>query len=244
LHRFGAVLFIEKEGFLPLLERVKLAERFDLAIMSTKGMSNIASRKLIDSVCGEFQIPLLVLHDFDTAGFTILGTLSNSTARYEYQNQIRVIDLGLRLEDVYACNLESEACSSKRNMETTLHQYGATDEEIGFLNSERVELNAFPSADFVAWIESKLKKHGIKKILPEVTVMTEAYRRAVESMYLEEVIEDAEEDAACRAAKVPIPKGLDKRIRAMLKNDPSLAWDAAISKIAVTCPRLLYHLLC
>ena len=34
---FGAVLFIEKEGFLPLFEAVQLAERYDLAIMSTKG---------------------------------------------------------------------------------------------------------------------------------------------------------------------------------------------------------------
>ena len=32
---FGAVLFIEKEGFLPLFEKVQLAERYDLAIMST-----------------------------------------------------------------------------------------------------------------------------------------------------------------------------------------------------------------
>ena len=34
------MLFIEKEGFLPLFEAVHLAERYDLAIMSTKGMSN------------------------------------------------------------------------------------------------------------------------------------------------------------------------------------------------------------
>ena len=37
--RFGAILFIEKEGFMPLFEAVQLAERFDLAIMSTKGVS-------------------------------------------------------------------------------------------------------------------------------------------------------------------------------------------------------------
>ena len=38
-NRYGAILFIEKEGFMPLFEAVKLAERHDLAIMSTKGMS-------------------------------------------------------------------------------------------------------------------------------------------------------------------------------------------------------------
>src|SRR5260370_11276353 len=48
LNTFQAVLFIEKEGFLPLFEAVHLAERFDLAIMSTKGMSVTASRRLVD----------------------------------------------------------------------------------------------------------------------------------------------------------------------------------------------------
>jgi hypothetical protein len=52
---FGAVLFIEKEGFFPLFEHVKLAERFDIAIMSTKGMSNTAARRLVEKLCGHFR---------------------------------------------------------------------------------------------------------------------------------------------------------------------------------------------
>jgi hypothetical protein len=38
------VLFIEKEGFMPLFERVHLAERYEIADMSTKGMSVTAAR--------------------------------------------------------------------------------------------------------------------------------------------------------------------------------------------------------
>jgi hypothetical protein len=37
--RYGAVLFLEKEGFTQILEAARIAERYDLAIMSTKGMS-------------------------------------------------------------------------------------------------------------------------------------------------------------------------------------------------------------
>jgi hypothetical protein len=33
---FSALLFVEKEGFMPLLKAARLAERFDIAIMSTK----------------------------------------------------------------------------------------------------------------------------------------------------------------------------------------------------------------
>jgi hypothetical protein len=42
---FGAVLFIEKEGFAPLLQAARIAEKFDVAVMSTKGMSVVASRR-------------------------------------------------------------------------------------------------------------------------------------------------------------------------------------------------------
>lgn len=76
---FGAVLFIEKEGFLPLFKKVRLAERYDLAVMPTKGMSSTAARTLIDNICKK-QVPLLALHDFDKAGLSIAGTLKRSTA--------------------------------------------------------------------------------------------------------------------------------------------------------------------
>ena len=48
-NRYNAVLFVEKEGFAPLLKRARIAERFDLAVMSTKGMSTTAARMLLDT---------------------------------------------------------------------------------------------------------------------------------------------------------------------------------------------------
>ena len=44
-HRYSTVLFIEKEGFDPLLQAARIAERFDVAMMSTKGMSTTAARR-------------------------------------------------------------------------------------------------------------------------------------------------------------------------------------------------------
>ena len=42
--RYRTVLFIEKEGFEPLLDRARIRERFDCAILSTKGTSAVAAR--------------------------------------------------------------------------------------------------------------------------------------------------------------------------------------------------------
>lgn len=49
-HRFDTILFVEKEGFGPLFNAVHLAARYDLGIMSTKGMSVTAARLLIDQL--------------------------------------------------------------------------------------------------------------------------------------------------------------------------------------------------
>ena len=108
-HRYGAIMFIEKEGFMPLFEAVHLAERYDLAIMSTKGMSVTASRELIDTLCHRHSIPLLVFHDFDKSGFSIAGTLKRSTRRYSFGGGIQVIDAGMRLGDIDG--LPSEAAT-------------------------------------------------------------------------------------------------------------------------------------
>ena len=186
-NRFNAVLFIEKEGFLPLFENVQLAERYDLAIMSTKGMSVTASRLLVDRMCGEHRIPLLVLHDFDKSGFSILGSLRRSNDRYRFTNKIKVIDLGLRLEDVQQNELESESVTvnGNRKFRENLARNGATQEEIAFLaGGQRVELNAMTAAQLVAWIEEKLAEHSIKKVIPGSKVLAQAYRGAIKAEFV------------------------------------------------------------
>ena len=87
---------------------VRLAERYDIAVMSTKGMSVVAARMLVDELCGRHGIPLLALHDFDKAGFSILGSLRRDNRRYHFRHRVEVIDLGLRLADTEACGLEAE----------------------------------------------------------------------------------------------------------------------------------------
>ena len=88
----SAVLFCEKEGFGPLFRAVDLANRYDLMIISTKGVSVTAARRLIDHVCGHGSLPLFTLHDFDVAGFLILGTLQRDTRRYQFSSDVEVIE--------------------------------------------------------------------------------------------------------------------------------------------------------
>jgi hypothetical protein len=128
-YHYGTMLFVEKEGFLPLLESARIPKRFDLAIASSKGLSSTAARDLIAALSG--RVKILVLHDFDKAGFSIVGTLQRDTPRYTFESIPEIIDLGLRLKDVEEWKLETEKASYRGgNPEENLLLNGATEEEV------------------------------------------------------------------------------------------------------------------
>lgn len=233
LNRYGAILFIEKEGFMPLLAKVGLAERYDIAIMSTKGLSNTASRRLIDKLHESAPVPLLVLHDFDKSGFSIVGTLRRATRRYQFRNSVDVIDLGIRLPDVMEQKLQSEASpKSKSDPTPNLRKNGATADDIAFLRAgQRVELNAFPSRQLVNWIEQKLQQHGVKKVVPDAGTLTTAYRRAAAAQYVNTRMDELSREAVEHADGLGIPDDLGARVANLLKAEPSLPWDQAVARI-------------
>jgi hypothetical protein len=237
-HRYGAILFIEKEGFHPLFEAVNLAERYDLGIMSTKGQSVVAARHLVDELC-HGDVPVLVLHDMDKEGFLISQRLTSVSedaveagrVRYEFANDINVIDLGLRLTDVEEWGLESEQVRFKgRFAADTI----TTRAERQFLmDDQRVELNAFASDDFIKWIEGKLDEQGIHKVVPDDETLTTAYRRAVMIRHVEDGMDDLIDDAREIAEEIGLPGDgmLADRVRSELKDHPTMTWDAAITAI-------------
>jgi Topoisomerase 6 subunit A/Spo11, Toprim domain len=236
---FGAVLFVEKEGFDPHLKAAKIANKFDLAIMSTKGMSVVAARALADEMCHEHDIPLLLLHDFDKAGFSIAGTIQRDTRRYEFQNSITTIDLGLSLEDVEAMGLESEyqhhPKGDKGALMANLRENGASEVEVAFMfqdfdrlrSTRRVELNAMTSPQFIAFLEKKLRANGIAKIVPDPDLLAEAYASMKKGQRLETAVKKLRIDTT----DLKGPKDLRRRVQSLLKEHPALRWDAAVAEI-------------
>jgi hypothetical protein len=224
----SAVLFCEKEGFNPLFKAVNLANRYDLMIVSTKGVSVTAARQLIDSICGDNNLPLFVLHDFDVAGFMIFGTLQRDTRRYQFANAVEVIDLGLRLGDIAGLEREPAAASrpSKNILRVQLAENGATDAEIAILTNERVELNAMTSDALIAMIEHKLKAYGLKKVIPDDDLLGKAYQAFHHSQQLREKFEEIED--GFEETKIEVPKNLKEQIRALLDKQGDLRWDDAI----------------
>jgi hypothetical protein len=227
----AGVLFCEKEGFGPLFKSVDLASRYDLMIVSTKGVSVTAARQLIDEICGGGEVPLFVLHDFDVAGFMIMATLSRDTRRYQFSNTLEPIDLGLRLGDIGGLEREPAAATKTRDsiIREQLAENGASDAEIAFLLNERVELNAMTSDGLIEMIERKLKQHGLEKVIPDDDLLERTYRAIHAGQELRQIYEEAEEEF--EASEVEIPENLRKKVSKILKANPALRWDDAIEKI-------------
>jgi hypothetical protein len=229
----SAVLYCEKEGFSPLFHAVKLADRHDLMILSNKGVSVTAARRLIDAICGEFDLPLFVLHDFDVAGFLILDTLQRDTRRYQFSSAFEVVDLGLRLADIAGLEREPAAATktSAGKLRAQLAENGASEAEIAILLSERVELNAITSDAFVAMIEDKLAAYGLEKVVPDGELLGATYRAFHRSQRLREKFTEMARQFDQEAEAVAIPDDLEQRVRAVIAEIPDLRWDDAIEVV-------------
>lgn len=232
-NRYKFALFIEKEGFAEILERAGIQRRYDIAIMSTKGMSTTASRQLIESL-SEAGVTTLVAHDFDKSGLSICHTLQTDTRRFSFKQRPLVKCLGLRLSDVKRLKLDSESVTYKTDPTPGLLRSGATAAESAFLagtssysywTGSRVELNAMDSGQFVAWLEQKLKAHGVKKVVPDRATLEAAYRYAALVRTANEAI--AKVQASWDERDIEIPSDLGARVRREI-TDTDRSWDEAI----------------
>jgi hypothetical protein len=238
-HRYAYALFIEKEGFSSLLQRADIANRYDIAIMSTKGMSVTAARRLVEELSNQ-DATILVLHDFDKSGFSIVNTLRSNTRRYKFDKLPKIIDLGLRLTDVQELELQSEPViyDSKVDPRINLEESGASADECNFLvrqktacgwRGERVELNAMTSNVFIQWLESELEGVGVRKIVPDAESLATSYRRAYRLAIVEQRIDETL--ARLEDIDIEIPKELSKQIAESI-DGTNKPWDIAIGELA------------
>jgi len=239
-NRFSNVLFVEKEGFNEILTDAKIPELYDMALMSTKGLSNKAACDLIYKM-DQKGVRVFVLHDFDYAGFKILKTLREGV---RLSRGTDVIDLGFRFEDIK--DLPSEPIDYKRTRKYPGHYLkscGCTVDEINFLvnpncrwswEGQRVELNAMTSEQLIEWLKKKLDEHGVEKYIPGKDDLIKGYQRAKYLQRIEEKIREVEENMKYEAEEIAeedIDK-INKEVKKLLKKDPELSWDRALWGIA------------
>ena len=208
----------------------------DTGRVSTKGMSVTAMRELVAQMSAK-DVTVLVLHDFDKAGFSIVNTLRTDTRRWSYDKEPNVFDLGFRLEDVEGLETEEVFYNSKVDPRINLMKSGATKEEAKFLRSDgrqkywegrRVELNAMTSKQLIDWLEKKLQEHGVKKVVPDEDVLKKAY---ISSCKAVKIRKEGQKIVSQFDEEIQIPDDLKSQIEKSISGT-ALSWDAAIKDIA------------
>jgi len=215
--------------------------RADMARTRAATVDRAAARRLVDSVCHQFDIPVYVLHDFDPSGLAILKSLQRSTDRYHFRNKIEVVDLGLRLADVEEHDLPAEEFPYRKGRPplNNLRRNGATDEEIEFIcgdddAGQRVELNAFSSSALVEFVEAKLAEHDVTKLIPANNALLEAYRGAWRRQQFNERTREISSALADEVGRLELPPDLAVQIQDLLESEPELSWDQAIAQLVKT----------
>jgi Protein of unknown function C-terminus (DUF2399) len=246
-HRFGAVLVVEKAGIADLLRELRVDVQHDLAIVGNEGQSVEAELRLVDAL-GPTGVKLFVLTDFDRQGFTIAENLRASTWRYRYQSGVEVIQIGLRLDQIRALGglasereeydpggLEDEPIGVKTLKhigDDRLRTCGATEAELEVLCTRRVELNALSTETLVELVEQAIAEHGIEKVVPAGLDLAAAWRSAQAHAEVVQAIGRANAEAEARWQDAEAPDDLEGRIRTVLEDEPSIAWDEALRRIA------------
>ena len=204
---FNKILYCEKEGLFQILLQSGFPERYDCALLSSKGFASRAVRDLID-LLGEDgeEIHVFCIHDADGPGTAIYeGLVEGTVARAA--RRVKVHNLGLEPWEAVAAGLQVETFE-RRKQRTVVAKYvynhdkdrslefapGAeTDSDLWgddwaeWLQTRRVELNAMTSPQFLEWLESKFREIDTKKIVPPSRTLEKKLREATEARLRESV---------------------------------------------------------
>jgi hypothetical protein len=188
---YNKILYVEKKGFHELFQMSKLAERYDLGIICAEGYAVDAAKLLLARSEESAAMTFVSLHDADPFGYNIGRKLQD--ADRAAGRDITVINIGLSLKDALDMGLPTEDFTRDRALPqglelTKLEREYFEGEPCGWkgrrrlYRCRRVELNAL-AADpdrFLAFVEDKLRQHGLdKKLVPPRKVVAGEVRALV-----------------------------------------------------------------
>jgi hypothetical protein len=172
---FDKILLIEKEGQMPLFHASEIAERHDMALVSSKGYATEAIRELLSKAeQGDYQ--LFVFHDADPDGYSLALTLSEETNRLPGYS-VEVVDIGLFATAARDLGLDIEPFVRTKGLPrkiipalNDLERQMFVGEQLGQKSWQchRYEIDALqPASRRIEYVEDQLRENGIRpKVIP------------------------------------------------------------------------------
>jgi hypothetical protein len=203
---FNKIVAIEKEDLRLMLEQAGWDRRHDAMLMSSKGFNSRAARDLIDKIAETTEpVRVFSVHDADAAGTLIQHTLQHATLA-RGARKIEIVDIGLQPWEGIALGLAVEKVTvktAKGTGKTIRRPVGAyvrqrrdrtpkreTWEQ--WLQHSRFELNAFTSAELIAWLDRKMAEHDTGKLIPPDDILADGFAEHARSRVSDDVAEAIE----------------------------------------------------
>jgi hypothetical protein len=236
---FNKLLYCEKEGFIEVMKSVGWPERHDCALVSSKGFASRAVRDVFDLLGeAEEKVTFFCVHDADAYGTMIYQTLLEAT-RARAARRVAVINLGLEPAEALEMGLEPEPVSADKAKPVAGYVEPSWRE---WLQSNRVELNAMTTRQFIEWLDAKLAPYA-GKVIPPAGVMAEQLGAVVETTLRRDitgrVLAEAGLDglvARAVAERAPLVEAAAASIvwdvTVALEENPQEPWGAPVGRIA------------
>jgi hypothetical protein len=237
---FNKVLYLEKEGFFELLRDDQWPERHDCALLTSKGYATRAARDLID-LMGESDEPIefYCIHDADASGTLIYQALVEATPARPGRS-VSIVNLGLEIDEARAMGLEVETVKEAPNG-SPVADY-VSEECRKAYQTERVELNAMTSPQFLSWLSDKFSRETGKVIPPDDVMsehLREHVRQGVESTVKDRILREAQWERQSQEAFDALAGTIDSRSQTLkgdveesLNDDPVQWWVKPVEREA------------
>ena len=240
---FNKVLYIEKEGFFQILQDVRWPEKHDCVLLTTKGQATRAAKDLIDGLGDrKEEITFYCIHDADAAGTMIYQALQDGT-KARPARKVKVINLGLEPLEGLAMGLEPEKVIRKNeNKRRPTADYVPSD-CANWLQNNRIELNAMSTPIFLQWLDDKMEKYGLGKMIPPDTILAQELHEMAREKLAHEITDrilkaqDAEGQIE-REFEMLMPvldekaKELAKDVTEDMTKKPDQSWRDLVLKVA------------
>ena len=244
---FNKIIYCEKEGFFPILKDVKFPERFDCALLSSKGYASRAVKDLFDLLGDtDEEILFFCIHDSDSAGTMIYETLQNETIS-RHGRRVKIINLGLDPWEALSMGLDVEEFESKGRKAVAPYikerDYDYLEDWEEWLQSNRIELNAMTTPEFIDWLEYKISKYDNGKVIPTKDVLKNQLINETDNIIKDKIIKEILEknnfEEKVKAAQLEAIEKLDNnpiKIDSIVEKDLTINrerhWSTSIKNLA------------
>ena len=249
---FNKILFIEKEGFFQNLIDEHWPEKYDCALISSKGQGTDAAKDLLDSLEGvKEDVTVYAIHDADAAGTMIYQSMQDET-KSRGARKVNIINLGLEPWEALEMELEPENVTYKKKQPVARYVFEEESEppegEDGetyndwseWLQKHRVELNAMTVPEFLDWISSKFE--DMNKLVPPSAVMAETLRESIRVNIVKKetarILKEAKLDQQIEDKLKALQPEIDNAISTLpndvvdgLSDDPIQSWRNIVDSI-------------